>query len=213
MESAQLLMGMKAVSWLLGFIVFYLLSPMPKAQRKHQIQEVSAHLINFVLFIWLGKLLLNFPRFIENPLAVLAYPSNASAFYLAVLFTLGTVIYKMKKEKVDLPKLLEGFIYVFLVASFIYEFMQIIWQGTRVAPLYFILIGGLIFLQLFLQNRLSANQLVAVLLIGWGAGTLALSVFTPYVIVFGYTIAQWFLLLVLLSGIVFYIVQERKRVL
>src|SRR5690625_3616935 len=72
-----------AGSFIAGFIFFYLMSALSKAKKKQQAEEVTSLLINFVIYIWIGKILLNFLTFIKDPLAVLAYPSNSHAFYIS----------------------------------------------------------------------------------------------------------------------------------
>src|SRR5690625_4868656 len=107
-----------AGSFIAGFIFFYLMSALSKAKKKQQAEEVTSLLINFVIYIWIGKILLNFLTFIKDPLAVLAYPSNSHAFYLALLFSGIHILYKNKRHKPDWQLFLYSFIHVFLFASF-----------------------------------------------------------------------------------------------
>src|SRR5690606_27038035 len=87
-----------AISFALSLLAFYVMSTLPKEQRKEQVSEITSQLINFVLFLWLAKILLKLPLFVRDPLAVLAYPGNSEAFYLASLFT-GVLIWSKSIKK------------------------------------------------------------------------------------------------------------------
>ena len=105
--------GIIIISFVVGLIFFYMISYLSKEQRKAQIEEIVSQLINFIIFIWIGKIILNFSIFIKDPLAILAYPSNAEAFYLAVLFSAILLFYKAYKKKFDVLQLATSFLSVF----------------------------------------------------------------------------------------------------
>src|SRR5690625_2354324 len=109
------------------YILFDVTSPLTNHEKKQQLGEVTSLLIDFIIFIWIGKLTLNIKVLISNPLAVLAYPSNSQAFYITVLLLILNIRYKVKRHKIKIIPLLSSFVPVFLVASFVYEFIQIVW--------------------------------------------------------------------------------------
>jgi hypothetical protein len=213
LDSAHLSIGMKVISWIIGLFSFYLFSNLPRKEKRLQLEKLTSQLINFILFIWVGKIILDFSIFIRNPLVILAYPSNSSAFYFAFFLTIITVVYKSKRGRVDFLGLFGAFFYVFLISSFAYEFIQIVWNDNRYALAYFILLAVLSLIYLFAQNRVRADQLALIMLIGWSAGALGLSFSMPLMMVFGYTMHAWFLVLLLFSSITAFIFRKRKKVI
>src|SRR5690625_3372838 len=119
------------VSFIAGFIFFYVTSSLTNHVKKKQLGEITSLLIDFIILIWIGKLILNINVFIRDPLAVLAYPSNSKAFYIAVLLLILHIGYQVKRHKLEIKALLFSFVPVFLVASFVYEFIQIVWRSEE----------------------------------------------------------------------------------
>lgn len=186
-----------AISFALAFLAFYLLSNLPKEQRKQQISEITSQLINFVLFLWLAKILLNLPLFVQDPLAVLAYPSNSEAFYLAALFT-GILIYvKAKQGKLAGGRLAHTFLQIFLAASFVYEFIQLAWRENPFSLPYLVVFGLLLALFHGLQGRMDPLNQISIVLAAAAAGFFAIHFMLPYLSVFGYIVEPWFLALFL----------------
>src|SRR5690625_4872518 len=86
------------VSFIAGFIFFYIFSNLHKTEKKEHIQEITSLIINFIIFIWIAKILLNFNLLIKDPFAGLAYPSNSNSFYLAIVFITVNIFIKVKRE-------------------------------------------------------------------------------------------------------------------
>ena len=186
-----------AISFALAFLAFYLMSNLAKEQRKQQISETASQLINFVLFLWLAKILLNLPLFVQDPLAVLAYPSNSEAFYLAALFT-GILVYvKAKQGKINGGRLAHTFLQVFLAASFVYEFIQMTWRENPFSLPYLIVFGLLLALFHALQGRMNPLNQISVVLVAAAVGFFTLTFMLPYLSIFGYIVEPWFLALFL----------------
>ncbi|MGJ9384627.1 hypothetical protein [Salipaludibacillus sp. CF4.18] len=194
-----------------GIISFYMMSDLQKEQKKSQIEELTSQLINFVIFIWVGKLILNFSIFMNDPMAILAYPSDSSSFYLAVLFSGLFLFYKSKKGKIDALMFMASFIHVFLVASFLYEFIQFVWNNNPYSFGYMILLAILLVLFLFIHG-VTINMLLTVVLIGWSLGLFVLTIVQPYVTVFGYIMQSWFVGVFFVIGFTIIIINQRKKV-
>ncbi|WP_422124576.1 hypothetical protein DHX103_07095 [Planococcus sp. X10-3] len=186
-----------SISFVLAFAAFYFMSPLAKKQRKEQIGEIISQLINFVLFLWLAKILLNLPLFVQDPLAVLAYPSNSEAFYLATLFTGGLLFYKTRQKKIAGGLLAHSFLQVFLTASFFYEFIQLAWRDNPFSLHYLAVFGVLLALFHSLQGRVSPQNQISIVLGAGAAGFFAISFMLPYLTLFGYIMEPWFLALLL----------------
>lgn len=204
------MIGIIAISFIAGIISYYFLSELSKEQKKKQIDEVISQLINFILFMILGKVIINWEIFISDPLAVLAYPSNSAAFYFAFFLSSMVLVYKAKFKKMDITSFLGAFFHVFLTAAFLYEFIQLIWKNNSLNFGYLVVISILLVLVLFLRERLSIYQLNLMAVAGWSAGVLGLSLYQPFITVFGYIVSPWFAA-ILLSACLFFIVNKKRK--
>ncbi|WP_019413017.1 hypothetical protein [Paenisporosarcina sp. TG20] len=193
-----------------GILAFYMMSDLPKEKRKRHIEEITSQLINFVLFIWMGKIILNFPVFISDPLAILAYPSDSSAFYVAVLFSALLLFYKSQRGQINVVLFIPSFIFVFLIASFLYEFMQFVWNDNTYSFGYMILLAILLILFLTVQGRKGSNTLISALLIGWTLGIFIITTVQPFVTVFGYMMKPWFVGVFFAMSFTLLIINQRK---
>src|SRR5699024_4273883 len=164
--------GIIFASLAIGLIIFHTLSDLPKEKKRKHMEELISQLVNFIIFIWVGKILLNISLFIQDPLAVLAYPGDSGAFYLAVLFTAITVIYKTSRKKLDIPVFAETFLHIFLVASFFYEFIQMILGDHTYSFGYMVVLAMLLILFFVMRGRISLFVLLITILAGWVAGVL-----------------------------------------
>lgn len=180
------------ISIIVGIISFYIMSDGPKVQKKKQIEDITSQLINFVIFIWLGKIVLNFAIFIKDPLAILAYPSHSYALYLAVLFSALTLTYKGARKQMDVLAFINSFIPVFLLSSFVYEFIQIVWNDNTYFIGNIVLLTILLIFFLIIRGRIVTGAFTMMMLIGWSAGMVVMSFVQPFATVFGYIIAPWF---------------------
>ncbi|MFD1040000.1 hypothetical protein ACFQ3N_16630 [Virgibacillus byunsanensis] len=204
--------GIIVVSIIMGFIFFFVISPLPTQVKKKQLEEITSLLINFVIYIWVGKILLNISTFITDPLAILAYPSDSHAFYLATLFIVLNIGYKYKRHNLAVLTLLNSFIPVFLAASFVYEFVQIVWNSNTYTWGYLGLVMLLIVVYMLVYDRITKEKLLGIMLIGWVFGQLMLALFLPFLTVFGYMMAPWFLILFFITSIGLYIYNNGKQV-
>lgn len=201
-----------AGSMAIGFIVFFVISDLPKSQKKKMITEMISQLVNVVIYIWLGKIILNLALFVKDPLAILAYPSNAHAFYLAILFSALTLAYKQIRRQMDVASFIHACIPVLLSASFVYEFIQFVWYDYTYAIGNLILLTVLIIVFLLIRDQIRSTTVTTIMVIGWGAGTLLLTFILPFTTVFGYTMDAWFIGLFLITNIILLMMNQRKKV-
>lgn len=193
--------GIIALSLTIGFLSFYLLSDLPKEEKKKHLEELTSQLINFVLFIWLGKIILNISIFISDPLSVLAYPSDSKAFYLATVLLSFLLVYKTKRKNLEVLPILESFVHVFLISSFVYEFIQLVIEENRYALGYLVLLALLIGLFFFLTERFTVPILLIIITSIWSVGMLVLLYVQPFVTVFGYMMTPWFVMLFSITSV------------
>lgn len=199
------------ISVLVGLVFFYVISPLTKTVKKQQLEEITSLLVNFVLFIWAGKILLNISIFIEDPLAILAYPSSSHAFYVAVFLLVVNIGYKSKKKSLEINTLLVAFVPVFLGASFVYEFIRIVWSENFISWGHLGLLMILIIIFMFLHDRITGVTLACGIFAGWGLGQLLLTFVLPFTTLFGYMMARWFLILIFIISFAVMIYYSRKR--
>ncbi|WP_199084006.1 MULTISPECIES: hypothetical protein [unclassified Sporosarcina] len=195
----------------MGFLTYSLLSDLAKEKKKIYMEEVLGQLINFVIFIWIGKIILNLTIFIVDPLAILSYPSNSSAFYFAVLLSAITIVIRFNRRRINMLPFLTAFTHILLTASFVYEFMQIIWNKNTYSIGYMGLVAFLIVAFVGMRDFVSAHWLNLLIFLGWTLGSLGLAVTMPIMMVFGYTMAPWFLVLMLIICCLLIVYQKKKE--
>ncbi|KGX84872.1 hypothetical protein [Pontibacillus marinus] len=146
------------LSLLVGVIVLLWLSPLSKKQQKVVLNEISSLGILFILSLMIGKSLLNFDVFINDPRAVIAYPSNSNAFYLA-LFGVGIwILWKLvyHKQVHHLRNTGIAWMYVFFSALFMYDFFELIGGGSPhlITLINLGIYGGLLALTTFIKDSI-----------------------------------------------------------
>lgn len=214
MAAAQALssIAMIVFSFVGGFILFYLTSPLSKEEKKVQMDEMVNQLINLVLFMWLSKIILNISVFVKDPIAILAYPANSHALYLAVFLTTVTLIYKGIRKKVSVSQFVFSFIPVFLVAAFLYEFMQIVWGDMVFTWQEMGLLVALLLVYMLIHDRISSELSMILIVLGWGIGKIIFRWILPFTTLFGYMINGWFIVLSVVVLCVYNVFVYRKRV-
>ncbi|MBS4220993.1 hypothetical protein KHA96_22115 [Bacillus sp. FJAT-49711] len=198
-------------SWSMGFLTYYILSDFSKEKRKASMEEVLGQLINFTIFIWIGKIILNLRIFIEDPLAILSYPSNSNAFYLAILLSVITIVIQYNRGKVDALLFSVAFTNIFLTASFVYEFMQVIWNKNTYSIGYMGLVAFLNIAFVVIRKFVCPCRLNLLIFLGWTIGSFSLAVIQPILMIFGYTVGPWFLVLILIICCFLMVYQKMKE--
>lgn len=194
----------------LGVIVFYIVSNWAKEQKIKQAGEVISQIINFVLFMWLSKVILNLPLLFRDPLALLAYPSNSKAFYLAILFSAAVLLYGVNSGRIKGQTFIRTLWHILLPAAFFYEFAQLAWFGDAYAFGNLILYAVLLGLFFGVNDRLSFSAFSAVLLSVWTGGMLLNASLGLFPSTFGYTMEPWFIIF-FLTATQFLILLTKKR--
>ncbi|SOC21656.1 hypothetical protein SAMN05880501_11338 [Ureibacillus xyleni] len=191
-----------------GLLLFYWMNPSSKEQKRKQLEEVTDFFINFVIFMWIGKVLLNLSIFVKDPLAILAYPVDSTSFYVAIIGSILRLIYKQRKNKLPIISLL---IPIILTASFMFEFIQFVQDQNVYSLTNLIFYGILVTIFYYLKEKLSTVTLYSILLISWLVGTLLMFFTQPFVSVFGYLLSWPFILLFFLFMTIVLISIKLKR--
>lgn len=182
-------------SLIAGGGIYYIFNEKSRGIKLKQIEEVSSVLINFVLLIWLSKVVLNFSSFLSEPLTILAYPGASDTFYLAFIFSSAWFMYRYARDKGDRGALIETFAVIFLLSSTVREMIQLVWNGNPDAFGYIVLAALILIVFLILEKKVSMKYLLMGLLVLWSAGMMLLSSLYPVVTVFGYTMLPGFIVL------------------
>lgn len=180
------------VSATFGSIIYILINDAVKSEQKKTLEALLSQFINLIIFIYLIKILLNLDIFLEDPLAVLAYPSDSRVFYLAVVVTAGVIIYKSLKGKLDLKEFSDGMITLFLTSSMMYEFIHFVIYDDTYAFVYFLMLAVIFLVFYMLYSRIEKRSLLITAVLLWSAGIVVLSAVYGTVTVFDYTMRPWF---------------------
>lgn len=183
----------------------------PKKEKKKQIDELTSQIVNFVIYIWIAKILLNLSLFITDPMAVLAYPSSAEAFYLAALFSVITLAIQSYRKKLQVIPLIMTFIPVFLISTFLFEFMQFTVMDESYAISQIVLSGLLLIVFYWIQGKVSIDLLILIMLVGWSVGMMGLTFMQPFVTVFDYLMKPWFIGTFFVGMFALILLHRRKR--
>ncbi|WP_018933457.1 hypothetical protein [Gracilibacillus lacisalsi] len=172
------------IGFVLGFLFFYWISPYQKQKTKNLIDTVSNIFITCLISIWIGKIVLQFQTFLSDPVAILAYPANTNAFYLAVIITILFSKWRWIKTIEQYYDNLYVFSTVFLSASFIYSFLDHILYHEN--WLYLIALITLLFFIIYSSDKKSPIIIANITLIGWGLLQIVISTsifqFKPHLI-------------------------------
>ncbi|GAA0465464.1 MULTISPECIES: hypothetical protein [Alkalibacillus] len=207
--TAMIQIAIIIVSFLLSFIVFMFISPLNKQLKKQYLDETVSFIINIVLLIWLGKVVFNLSLILTDPMAVLAYPSGAREFYFGITVAVIIFIAKHKKKEIRIIPFLHAFLTIFIFASFIYEFMELIVQGHTYSFNYLTLLF-IVLITFVMMNSLSFGISSGVTITLWSLGQLALTTVQPFITIFSYMVSPWFIMIVFMGGISILITNIKK---
>ena len=198
--------GIISLSIMIGLGTFYVISDLSKQKRREHIEGIVSQLINIILYIWMGKIILNFSVFIKDPLAILAYPSSSHAFYLAILFSILVNLLKSKDAHKNDPHFIESLVFVSLVTVFVY-----VWNSNAYAFGTLIVVGFLLVLFISLREKIASSTLLIVTITAWSGGMVLLDFIQPIVTLFGYIITPWFVGLFYLISMFIIIIKRRRE--
>lgn len=206
--------GILIVSFLGGVIIYYVISNDSTNKKKKQIEDVVSLSINFVIFIWLGKIILKLGRFFKDPLAVLAYPSTSHAIYLATFFIIINLLYRKLRHDERIAIIMQTFIPIFLSASFIYEFLQVVIEKQPYNNLYLFFVTGLTVGYILLHGKVRIHLQTYLFAIALLIGQLILTI-VANVTIFGYRLLPIYfivLMIIVITAIVLTTMGKKRKV-
>lgn len=150
-----------------GWLFFRLLSPYDR-QRTRQLSEDLTHLFMiFAVLLWVAKIMIRLPLFLAHPKAVLVYPADKSAFYVAtwllLIYAAGYVI----KTKRPFSELLRAGLMLLIPAHFLFEFVLFASETGTGHFIYLLLDAVFIILLIFGSFIGTRRAAVSALALGW----------------------------------------------
>ncbi len=196
------------ISFLLGVIFLYVLSPYSKENTKKAIDSTTNLLFTLVVAIWIGKILLNIQGFIADPIAILAYPSNTNALYIGIVLTLLFSRWKWVKTSTQYFDSLFSWNLVFITAQFSYTFLQHIFYSSQWLNVIGLLV--LVMYIVYVSNKKSVMFIGTTTLIGWSLIQIILNPLT-YTAVFQFSPHFTFYVFLILVGFLqWYFLKSKK---
>lgn len=199
------------VSFLGGIVTYYNISEETKTVKKKQVEDIVSLTINFIIYIWLGKIIVNINLFISDPLAILAYPSNSYAFYLATIFIIINLFYRKYRHDEQITIIIQAFVPIFLSTLFFYEIFQVTIENKPFNKSYLVFITILMISYIALYGKiphaLQSYVYGIVLLLGQLLLTLLYKI-----TIFGYRLLPIYFISLLIIVIFFIILQKKRKV-
>lgn len=184
--------GIVLLSFILGRYGFYFFI---KENNQLSMGELINWLMNLVIFMWLGKVILNMPIFLSDPVSILAYPSDSSALFVGLIGSLIIFYIQFRKNKEGILLFLNQLTFIVLLSSAIHYILKVIILDASIDYLYLLITSGIIILMVTIWERLDSKTKFLVLVTCWSFGLVfGLLVFQPYVLIFNYNIQLWFLI-------------------
>ena|SRR5690625_549643 len=77
---AHVTIGVFVVSISFGLLIYFVVADQPN--KKRYMEQIMSQLMNFIIYLWIGKILLNLTVFIKEPMTILAYALILMVFNL-----------------------------------------------------------------------------------------------------------------------------------
>ncbi|MDP4550108.1 hypothetical protein Q9251_04330 [Alkalihalobacillus macyae] len=203
--------GIIGLSIMGGLATFYIISDLSKQKRREHIEGMVSQLIYFTIYLWIGKIIINFSIFIKDPLAILAYPSSSHAFYFAILMSLFVSVIKSIYTHKEERNFIESLLFVLLVTSFVYEFIQLVWNNNSFAIGSLVVSCILLILFISSRGRITESTLMFVIATLWSIGMFVVAYIQPITTVFGYIMMPWFVGVFYVSSLSIIMIKKRRR--
>jgi len=178
------------ISFIVGVGGYIGMNKEPFQQQKKRLDWLLSIVIQLVIYIWLAKVLVLFNIAIKDPFAVLAYPSNATMLYLALIFTGIHIAVHIKKDVLSGREMIQVFVPVLISTHFVYSCIQL-YQTERTAFLIQAGIGVLLILIYVVMEKLHQAEGSLMLFMVWSFGNGLIAVMYKHFTLFGYTISPF----------------------
>ncbi len=158
-----------------GGLFFYYTSPYDETLKKLHSNKLLDIVLYTMIFTIVAKVLLNVSLFFDDPIAVLAYPSDSTAFYLAAVGVIVVMAWSLKKVAVQPGPLIDSLFRLIVGGQFVQLFLTLAITTYHVSMVQL----GLLFVTLLLLVFLTKQQLSVTTQVGiisfYTAGAFGLS--------------------------------------
>lgn len=197
-NTVMLSIGILAVSFLGGILFFYVMDTGTKQAKKYQLDQFLNVLIQFILYIWVMKVVVQLPRFFDDPLSVLAHPANSWHFLIASIVLMAHLWIKYRKSKPAAATLFQTSSFIFLASLFIYDILQIAVKPATDVNVMTILLAVLVVVYVLFYSKFNPKLLGSLtvgifLLVACG-----ISIYKGYYILFDFMLSPYFYLLMII---------------
>lgn len=199
------------MSLVFGVLFYYFVSQENKAMKKKLIEDVVSLTVNFVIYMWVGKVMIHFAKFVKDPIAILAFPSNAKAFYVATFLIIMNLLYRKIRHEQSLFTIVRAFIPVFLAASFMFEFFQIILKSKSSNWPYLAFVFFLLIAYVITNGKVNIKKQLILISYSWIVGQFFIVQFLNTTM-FNYRISAIYYIVLLLFIIVIHVFNMKKKV-
>lgn len=206
--TALLFVGKFALSFIFAIIMFYIMDEEDAKVKRKKIDDLLSLLLQFIIYIWLAKMIWDLPMLFRHPFSVLAYPSNSTHFYTATVLTSLHFYWQHRHDKSAIQARLNMFIRVALLALFMYEFLEIILNPYTQLDLYFVLLTVIVALMTLYQKKAWATPLMFNI---WLLMVFILSLSKGYYQVFNYFIHPIYFIVMLIGLSSLYLILNKSR--
>lgn len=193
----QPLFGVRVASFIIAVIIFWFFTEKAKSERKKSIDFFISLLATWFILFFNIKFVTKWEIFIDNPMAVLAYPSGTQEFYIASVIL---ILVAWIKRADHLPRLYD---YILMLSISIFSYTVIARLGLENGH-WLDLVLAAVFL---LGTLLFRNPYWLVVGIGVISGVTGLVIYTPTIL--GYRMHAGFYLL--MAGLVLILIFRKKR--
>lgn len=174
------------ISFTIGVGGYISMNKDPFQQQKKRLDWLLSIVIQLVIYIWLAKVLVLFKKAIKDPFAVLAYPSNATMLYLALIFTGIHIAIHIKRKVLSGKEMMLVFVPILISTHFVYSCIQL-YQSGRIGFLIQAGLGMILILLYAVNERLHHVQGSLLVFMIWSFGNGLIAVMYEHYTLFGYT--------------------------
>src|SRR5699024_12745607 len=113
----------------LGWILFYYVVDHNDNQHKiYELDQFLNVLIQFILYLWLMKIIAQFSMVCQDRMSVLALPANSMHFLFASIILLVHLCFKYRNNTLATINLFQTGSFIIIASLFIYEILQLLTQ-------------------------------------------------------------------------------------
>ncbi|SDC32098.1 hypothetical protein SAMN05421734_106139 [Pelagirhabdus alkalitolerans] len=196
------------VSLGLGVGFFWFTSPFETHLKKRHLNYLVDLIITFIIAMIISKMILHIELVFTDPIAVLAYPSDSRAFYMATAVLFIFIYRHIKQGNYNGGEFLNTSVRFILSAHFFSLFGSLI-LTTQYVSIVQLSIHLLLLMAIVIWPKVFDHHFMAVIVIVWGLGQAFASLFDTMVL-FGFYVSSIYYVLIGLIGLVYIYVVKRK---